>query len=124
MQCFKKCVRPPLRHYKSGNVNNYVRTAFYKKVMDNDESEPQTIVTFDDIHVSLLADKTQVPKAENYRLSVMLRQGFVPEAINVKGMFASDDPLDVENAKVMSKLNEAYMNDEVLADESIIDEEK
>lgn len=124
MQCFKKCVRPPLRHVKSGNVNNYVRTAFYKKVKETNESEPQTIVTFDDLHVSLLAEKTQVPKAENYRLSVMLRQGFVPEAINVKGMFASDDPLDVENAKVMSKLNEAYQNEEVLADSAIEEESK
>lgn len=55
---------------------------------------PTTFIESKRVKVSEYAETLGLPKDEQYQLREMLKSGYVPEAVNVRGMLDNPDPSD------------------------------
>lgn len=115
MLCFQKIKRPP-KKFLSGSAYSSLLTSFKKDVEDGVDSV-KTIIQYERISSKLYADRSDIPESDNYLLREMLKQGYVPNEINVSGMFNSNDPLSSENVDFVDK-NYAAMQENVESSKS------
>lgn len=71
------------------------------------------VQVFERISSKVLAQRSDIPESDNYLLSEMLKQGFVPDLVNVNGLFDSSDSLDSKNEGLINQFNEIVAKENV-----------
>lgn len=103
----RKSCRVPVENI--GTPLSEVLTPLTKEIVRDENSLPTPVVKFENVPVQVYEGKADIPKSENYRLRELLAAGYVPEEVNIRGMFSSDDSLDDKNIDLVNIVGQQFI---------------
>lgn len=118
MCCFNKSKRPPIIS-RSGRVMDSVVVPFSKNV--EDEGITKTVVRFEEISHRNYMESADIPESDNYLLSEMIKQGYVPNEVPVNHLLESFDELDGVNQKLLDDFKVYRENNPLPISDSVSD---
>lgn len=106
---FRKSV-PTKENHSFGDFMAYELQPCSKVVKDGDVCK--TVVSFTRVPLSAKTKNADIPSPENYELRAQLKQGFVPQEVNVRGLLDTDNELDSDAMRTL-EVATARFNKEV-----------
>ncbi len=100
----------------SGGLASVV-VPFTKQVSLDKESIPVSVVRIEEVPIKSLSQKADIPSSSDYRLKEMLAQGYEPSAVNLHGLFGSNDPMDDDNIALTEQVSASFNNHIVVTPE-------
>lgn len=100
------------RSVLSGGLASVV-VPFTKQLSLDKESVPVSVVRIEEVPIKALTDKADIPASSDYRLKEMLAQGYEPSAVNLHGLFDSNDSMDDDNMALTEKVSAAFTENNV-----------
>lgn len=112
--CFNR-TQPVSQLQAAGRSFAYEVMQFTKKVEEN--GSVVSHVRFENVSTKLLAERSDIPRNEEYQLREMVAQGYVPNEVNIKDIFSSRDPLDSSNQADLNEFQKVFDNEQKSFDE-------